>query len=63
MVKLTRKESNTNTKKKKKNTNTKKRSILQLLNAPVRYIKRKVKNIYKKGIAKLSNNNNNKFKK
>ena len=39
MVKLTRKENN---------TNTKKRSILWLLSAPGRYISRKVKSIYKK---------------
>ena len=39
MVKLNRKENN---------TKTKKRGILRLLSAPVRYINRKVKSIYKK---------------
>ena len=41
MVKLTRKESN---------TSTKKRSILGLLSAPGRYISHKVNSIYKKVI-------------
>ena len=36
------------TKNIKNNTNAKKRGILRLLSAPVRYIKRKVKNVYKK---------------
>ena len=43
MMKLTRKENN---------INTKKRSILGLLSAPGRYIKRKVKNIYRKLVKK-----------
>ena len=43
MVKLTRKE---------KNTNTKIRSILRLLSVPARCIKRKVKSIYKKVVKK-----------
>ena len=43
MVKLTRKENN---------TNAKKRSILRLLSAPAKYIKRKVKSIYKKLVKK-----------
>ena len=33
--------------KKKNNTNAKKRSILRLLSAPVRYIKHKINSIYK----------------
>ena len=48
MVKLTRKENN---------TNTKKRGILRLLSAPVRYISRKVRSIYKKLVKKTDNNN------
>ena len=43
MVKLTRKE---------KNTNAKIRSILRLLSAPAGYIERKVNSIYKKLIRK-----------
>ena len=39
MVNLTRK---------KNSTNTKKRGILRLLNAPTRYIKHKVKSVYRK---------------
>ena len=39
MVNLTRK---------KNSTNTKKRGILRLLNAPARYIKHKVKSVYRK---------------
>ena len=44
MVKLTRKENN---------TNTKKRGILRLLNAPARYISRKIMSIYKKIVKKM----------
>ena len=44
MVRLTR--SN------KSSTNAKKRGILRLLSAPARYIKRKVKSIYKKLVKK-----------
>ena len=36
----------------KNNTNAKKRGILRLLSAPARYIKRKVKSIYKKLVKK-----------
>ena len=43
MAKFTRKENN---------TNTKIRSILRLLSAPARYIKRKVNSIYKKLVKK-----------
>ena len=43
MVNLTRKKSS---------TNTKKRGILRLLSAPARYIKRKVKSVYRKLVKK-----------
>ena len=46
MVKLTRKENN---------TNIKKRGILRLLSAPARYIKPKVISIYKKLMKKTDN--------
>ena len=36
----------------KKRTNAKKRSILMILSAPVRYIKSKVKSVYKKFVKK-----------
>ena len=42
MVKLTKIKKDTNT-----SSNTKKRDILRLLSAPVRYIKRKAKSVYK----------------
>ena len=42
MAKLTRIKKGTNT-----SFNTKKRGILRLLSAPVRYIKRKAKSVYK----------------
>ena len=38
--------------KKKNNTNAKKRSILRLLSAPVRYIKLKINSTYKELIKK-----------
>ena len=44
MVKLTRSNKNS--------TNVKKRGILRILSAPARYIKRKVKSIYKKLVKK-----------
>ena len=44
MVRLTRNDKNS--------TNAKKRSILRLLSAPARYIKHKVKSIYKKLVKK-----------
>ena len=37
---------------KKNSTNTKKRGILRLLSAPARYIKCKVKSVYKKLVKK-----------
>ena len=49
MVKLTRKE---------KNTNTKRRSILRLLSVPAIYIKRKVNSIYKKLVKKTKKPDN-----
>ena len=52
MVKFTRKE---------ENTNTKIRSILRLLSAPTRYIKRKLNGIYKKLVKQKPDNGVNKL--
>ena len=54
MVKLTRIKKDTNT-----SSNTKKIGILMLLSAPVRYIKRKAKSIYKTLIKKEPKNSDN----
>ena len=40
----------------KKRTNRKKRGTLRILSAPVRYIKSKVKNVYKKLVKKTQKN-------
>ena len=42
----------------KKRTNTKKRGTLRILSAPVRYIKSKVKNVYKKIVKKHKKTDN-----
>ena len=55
MVKFTRKENSTNTKRKQ--YQYKKRGILRLLSAPVRYISRRVRSIYKQLLKKTDNNN------
>ena len=47
MVKLTRIKKITNT-----SSNAKKRGILRLLSAPVRYVKRKIESVYKKLVKK-----------
>ena len=41
-----------NTTRNKKGTNEKKRSVLRALSAPVKYIKSKVKSVYKKLVKK-----------